>query len=556
MKNIQEIIILLKPIFFQLLYMSVISSLVGGIILIIRNLFKKIIAPKWISRMWLVFIFTLIIPISIKSEISIYNIIPINIEKIRSENYLVEKINNEYEMNQEEMLSNNFQDGRKNNISVKVIDVIVILWLILMIALFFIFILTYILLQLKIKKVSNKQNEIIENKNLYQILQNCRDKLRINKNIKIIIQDYIKMPSLFGIFNIKILLNDNIENLTDQEAQYVIMHELCHYKRKDNILNLFCSFLKCVYFFNPIIIILIEQLKNDIEISTDELALYLENNENKKKYCKTLVKVSSIEVDKFVVRAICLSDNKKSLERRIDMVKILDKFKKNKKLSIISFFVILGLVIIFCTRGTNYMSRNDIINLIEKGNKINNLYMDIYYTTSTINNEDEKSETQYSIGKGYKKDNIFVEIMNNSQNEMESIVWENLNTNEQIFIDNLNKEYSLNNVDSLSSPNEKFLGLFYENSLYEYKYIGKEELEGRKTYKVELYKNYYESSTEEKITCFIDKNTGLILQVEMYGRNDVSDSISSIFKYSYKNNVVTNEDIEKPDISNYKELVK
>lgn len=39
-------------IFYKLVYMSVIASIIGMAILIIRKMLSKKISPKWISRLW------------------------------------------------------------------------------------------------------------------------------------------------------------------------------------------------------------------------------------------------------------------------------------------------------------------------------------------------------------------------------------------------------------------------------------------------------------------------------------------------------------------------
>ena len=82
MYNFLEISLKLETLFYKIIYMSMIASLIGIVILFIKQLLKKQISPKWITRIWLVFIISLIIPIQVKSNISIYNFLPVNLEKI------------------------------------------------------------------------------------------------------------------------------------------------------------------------------------------------------------------------------------------------------------------------------------------------------------------------------------------------------------------------------------------------------------------------------------------------------------------------------------------
>lgn len=61
-----------NPIFYKILYMSIISTIIGLIILIIQKIFDKKISPKWKCIIWLVYIFSLLIPFSFKTNINNY----------------------------------------------------------------------------------------------------------------------------------------------------------------------------------------------------------------------------------------------------------------------------------------------------------------------------------------------------------------------------------------------------------------------------------------------------------------------------------------------------
>lgn len=49
-------------VFYKILYMSIIGSLVGLLVLAIRKIFDKKISPKWKCIMWGIFIASLLIP--------------------------------------------------------------------------------------------------------------------------------------------------------------------------------------------------------------------------------------------------------------------------------------------------------------------------------------------------------------------------------------------------------------------------------------------------------------------------------------------------------------
>lgn len=352
----------LSPIFYRLVYMSIIATCIGIAILIIRKIFAKKLAPKWISRLWLLVLIALICPIQFSSIFSIYNYIPDNTLVIFD--HTIKEIPNisyrkEYDIAKQELknisnenvsISQKEQIQKNNNrlyIKSLIADVILpYVWLIIGGILVTAYILTYIFFANKISKCKESKNERI----LF-ILDKCKDKLKINKKVKIIQQDKINTPSLFGFFNIYIILPNNINNLSDYEIKYVLMHELSHYKRKDNILKLCWTIIKDIYFFNPIIYIIYKQIIKDMETATDEMAVSEFDTENKKEYCRTLIKLTDNYAEKnFVSKTLAISDSKDNLKRRITMIKLSDGFIKHKVLiSVISIIVILVLGILFLT---------------------------------------------------------------------------------------------------------------------------------------------------------------------------------------------------------------
>lgn len=406
----------LSPIFYRLVYMSLIASCVGIVILIIRKIFSKKIPPKWISRLWLLVLIALICPVQISSIFSIYNYIPK--DTVILFDHTIDEIPNisfreEYDIARQEtknILDENISSNQKEQIKKSadiayikslIIDIILpYLWLGISGILSITYVITYSIFALKISKYKNSEDE-----RLLFILERCKKKLNINKEIKIIQQDKVKTPSLFGIFNTYIIMPNNINNLTDYEIKYIFMHELSHYKRRDNILKICWTLIKDIYFFNPIIFLIYKQIIKDMEVATDEIAVKGFNKENKKEYCKTLIKLTTKDVERnFVAKTLAISDNKSNLERRIIMIKFSDGFIKHKVLiSITLIIVILVLGALFLTKpeigrwGTennlNILSEAEALSLgEEKFNKIKEYYWS--WMTNNVERQGENLRTK------------------------------------------------------------------------------------------------------------------------------------------------------------------
>lgn len=538
----------LEPIFYKVVSMAIVASLIGIMILIIKQVLKKKISPKWISRIWLVFIISLIIPIGIKTNFSIYNLIPNNLENIEQTSFSKDKY---YEIDEVEYFKENLiveteimetssipiEDTEtlkinKDNLKYSIKEFLPILWFAIGTAMLISYILVYISFEFKLSKFTTIQDVILND-----ILLKAKEKIGVKKKIKLINQNIINMPSLFGVFNVRILLNKEILAKSDKEIEHIFLHELAHYKRKDNILNIIITILKCVYFWNPIIWMILNEIKKDMELGADELAILKETKEEQKEYCKTLVKISVLNPDLFLIQTMCLSENKKILERRIEMMKLSEKFKNKKGvIAIISVLIIILLIAIFYTRGNNSMTYEDMINLMNSRDKYNNVYYEVEIES---NKDDNKEKIQ-----NYWKDGI---LYSKSEN---LISYSNFNTNEYISINNANKEIKQN---SDLRESEKFNNLYeselnYKDIFFDYNYLGDFEINNIKTYKVEI-----NSKDKSEIrTFYIEKDTGFVIQFELYTKEN---DFKTIMKYTYKVDEVLNTDVEKPNLEDYKDYI-
>lgn len=114
-----------------------------------------------------------------------------------------------------------------------------------------------------------RKNTLTTEVRVKNIFEKCKKKLNIKRDIEIITQQIIGTPALFGVIKPRILLTPAVSGLSDKELEYVLLHELAHYKRKDltiNYLLLFLQvlflqvlFLQAVHWFNPVICMVLLQ---------------------------------------------------------------------------------------------------------------------------------------------------------------------------------------------------------------------------------------------------------------------------------------------------------
>ena len=353
----------ISPMFYKILYMSIIGIFVGIFILITRKIFDKKISPKWKCIIWMLLMIELIIPIKFKVPykyknteiISITGLVepiqdvPAYEEIITKEESTPQKVENNNDISIENKEEDNLQYQVKN---IFLYFILPIGWITGILAnLAFIF--------LGEKNIKNNINgkKYIDN-NLENLLEECKTKLEIKNNVEIVLQEFKKTPSIIGVFKPKILITPEFLRQDDKTKKYIIMHELTHYKRKDLLFNYALLSITVIHWFNPFVWIFFKKIRQDVELATDEMVLEKLQENEKKEYGMTLIKSLQIfQEEPYTAKILCVTDENKNMERRIKMVKLSNKFNKNKILiAIISLMVIILGVILFFTQSNQYNS--------------------------------------------------------------------------------------------------------------------------------------------------------------------------------------------------------
>ena len=123
----------------------------------------------------------------------------------------------------------------------------------------------------------------------YNILVKTSEQLGIRQLPAIVFSPQAVTPAVYGLFRPVLLLPKNyFEDLSEEEAQHVMLHELAHLKRGDLFIHAICLVLQIVYWFNPFMIWVRKQVKHVREICCD-LTVANRLKEKTKMYRQTLL---------------------------------------------------------------------------------------------------------------------------------------------------------------------------------------------------------------------------------------------------------------------------
>lgn len=120
-----------------------------------------------------------------------------------------------------------------------------------------------------------------------RIRRMVEEAVRLRDNIYIC--DAVKSPFILGLIRPRIYLPSDME---ETQADYALVHEQAHLKRKDHWWKPFGYVLLAVYWFNPLVWLSYILLCRDIELACDEKAIRDLNMDGKKAYSEALVACS------------------------------------------------------------------------------------------------------------------------------------------------------------------------------------------------------------------------------------------------------------------------
>jgi beta-lactamase regulating signal transducer with metallopeptidase domain len=156
--------------------------------------------------------------------------------------------------------------------------------------------------------ISAASNYVI-NTVLSDIFVKFATKNGVTGNVIVAESRFVSSPVLIGIFKPVILFPVGLVNqLTPQETEAVLAHELAHILRKDFVLNIFISVTEIFFFYHPAIWWLTSLARSEREYCCDERALQW--TADRLCLAKTLVKIQGLSQSGNVQLALSFNQSK------------------------------------------------------------------------------------------------------------------------------------------------------------------------------------------------------------------------------------------------------
>lgn len=181
----------------------------------------------------------------------------------------------------------------------------------------------------------------VEDTGLLDGLAVIGEEMGVKRAAELCVNPLVSSPLLSGFIRPCIVLPS--KDIPENDFQYIVRHELMHYRRRDMLYKWLVQLTICVHWFNPLVYLMGREINKACEFSCDEAIIAKLDPCNVKAYGKTLLDaMAAAGTYKETIAAVTLSENKELLKERLGAIV---KFKKPSKADV-CFMALL--TICFC----------------------------------------------------------------------------------------------------------------------------------------------------------------------------------------------------------------
>lgn len=120
--------------------------------------------------------------------------------------------------------------------------------------------------------------------------ENVRQKLHIRRTFSVRRARFQTPPLMIGLFRPVLLLPER--RFSESEQSCILLHELTHFKRFDLWYKWLAFLANAMHWFNPLVYLAVRQMQISCEFSCDEAAVRGMNDQEKKEYMRTILKLT------------------------------------------------------------------------------------------------------------------------------------------------------------------------------------------------------------------------------------------------------------------------
>lgn len=171
-----------------------------------------------------------------------------------------------------------------------------------------------------------------------KVFRNIATDMKLRRPPRLMVCDEHISPILMGYTKPIVVIPSG--NFDAKKLEYILRHELVHFKRGDLWLKLACTLARSIHWFNPLVYIASARCCTEMEMSCDEIVLRSSDEDGALSYGETMLEIAKNQITKNLY-GFSTTFNSKQNAVKERVVHILDRRPKRRGVVIISVLIML-----------------------------------------------------------------------------------------------------------------------------------------------------------------------------------------------------------------------
>jgi bla regulator protein BlaR1 len=194
-----------------------------------------------------------------------------------------------------------------------------------------------------------------------ELFRQCSSLLKIKKSPLMGVSPLLHVPVTMGVLRPCIILPEStLKQFSEKDIKYIFLHELCHYKSRDVLINWVMLMFQTIYWFNPLIWVIFRQMRIDREIACDASVLKVLDKDYFKDYGYTIINfITKLSETPHMLMTASLGGSKSELRKRIKKIAVYTKETKQMKIKSFLIFIFLSCFLLSQISGITQITYTD-----------------------------------------------------------------------------------------------------------------------------------------------------------------------------------------------------
>ena len=368
------------------LEISVMASVMIGIVMMIRIAFAKKMSPAVMLLLWGMVLLRLCLPFTFASPVSLTDLLPEQtvavetqegttttvdqttalmpaVESANSTGTNTQTVTQDTSQTAIETTTSDPADLTLSNLAsdffmnISILSMLSAIWITGML----------VTLYLSIRKSHRFRKKLrfcnpVTDNGILELIRSYKKDTGVKKDISIVECDFVHAPAVFGYFKPRILIPSQFVNeMGRNNLSAILLHEIYHIRCHDILKNHIWLAAKALHWFNPLIWLAYKWFQDDVEVRRDQNTACTLNKDGALVYSQSLVEAARFSQRTFGVPplATTLFESKCKLRQRIN--RLVKPQRKTKSAAAVSVLLVLVMIVSCFTTACQPTPEEDVV---------------------------------------------------------------------------------------------------------------------------------------------------------------------------------------------------